>query len=136
VDTISSGKGPGECELAAKLFFADFTRECRLQEIETGILDVQPGNRAGTYKSVLLALEGVLDHNAIGNLNGTVLWVCKSPFRPHVKRKNWFIDGETFTEPELCRFNAANMIRSAEAKGREEGGEEGRLTMAKNLFME
>jgi peptide chain release factor len=78
---ISSEKGPEECELAVRLFLADFTRECRAKGIETIILDAQPGNRAGTYKSVLLSLEGDLDQNEIGNLDGTVLWICKSPFR-------------------------------------------------------
>jgi peptide chain release factor len=119
---ISSGKGPGECELAVRLFFADFSRECRLQGIETAILDVQPGNRAGTYKSVLLSLEGECGQNGIGNLNGTVLWICESPFRPHVKRKNWFIDVETFTEPELCRFNAAK-VKLETMRGSGPGGQ-------------
>ena len=28
----------------------------------------------------------------LSELDGSVQWVCESPFRPHHKRKNWFVD--------------------------------------------
>ncbi len=28
----------------------------------------------------------------LSGLEGTVLWICKSPFRPNHKRKNWYVD--------------------------------------------
>ena len=28
----------------------------------------------------------------MSSLEGTVLWICKSPFRPNHKRKNWYVD--------------------------------------------
>ena len=28
----------------------------------------------------------------LSSLEGTVLWICKSPFRPNHKRKNWYVD--------------------------------------------
>lgn len=28
----------------------------------------------------------------LSELDGSIQWICQSPFRPHHKRKNWFID--------------------------------------------
>jgi peptide chain release factor len=30
--------------------------------------------------------------NNLSFLEGTVQWICQSPFRPHHKRKNWYVD--------------------------------------------
>ena len=41
----------------------------------------------GDYTSVLFETS----HNLMP-LTGTVQWTCESPYRPHHKRKNWFVD--------------------------------------------
>lgn len=44
------------------------------------------------------------------NLEGSILWICKSPFRPNHKRKNWYVDVSILeeipriTEEKLVRF--------------------------------
>ena len=45
------------------------------------------GRNAGGYSSILFETE-----EDVRELEGSVLWVCKSPFRPEHKRKNWYID--------------------------------------------
>ena len=36
-------------------------------------------------------------------MKGTIQWICQSPFRPHHKRKNWFVDVSIISESEnLC----------------------------------
>jgi len=80
---ISSGQGPDECELAvAKLFDA-----LRKEYPDIELIEKSPARREGCYKSIrfsggseLLALEG------------SVQWICQSPFRPNHGRKNWFVD--------------------------------------------
>jgi len=100
---ISSGKGPDECELAVSLFFKAFEKECKLSGIDVNVLNAVPGNIAGNYKSILLSLEG----QSIEQLaSGTVQWICKSPYRPNHKRKNWFINLEVFEEPEKLEFSS------------------------------
>lgn len=44
------------------------------------------------------------------SLEGSVLWICKSPYRPEHKRKNWYVDVSILetvprvTEEKLVRF--------------------------------
>lgn len=99
---LSSGQGPLECELAVgKLLRA---LEAEYPGLE--VLERTPGGRAGCYKSVLLRTDRDLSH-----LEGTVKWVCQSPFRPKHRRKNWFVDvslwdraGKPDCDPGLVRF--------------------------------
>ena len=99
---ISSGKGPDECELAVSLFFKTFENECKLSGIDVKVLDAVPGNIAGNYKSILLSVTGQSKDKL---QSGTIQWICKSPYRPNHKRKNWFINLEVFEEPEMLFFS-------------------------------
>ena len=101
---ISSGKGPVECELAVSLFLKAFENECNKNQIKTKSIDAVPGEISGNYKSVLLSLD-CSEHQVIDNIkSGTVLWICKSPYRPNHKRKNWFINVEVFQIPDKLSF--------------------------------
>ena len=79
---ISSGQGPEECELAVSKF-----ADALCVEFGAVIKHTTPGIRGGCYRSVIIESEIEL-----GFLEGSVKWICRSPFRPHHKRKNWFID--------------------------------------------
>lgn len=99
---LSSGQGPLECELAV----GKLLRALSAEHPGLEVLEKVPGGRTDCYKSVLLRTDEDLSH-----LEGTVKWVCKSPYRPRHKRKNWFVDvslwGEapqTTYDPELVRF--------------------------------
>ena len=73
---ISAGQGPSECQLAvAKLFEA-------LQK-EYGDLEML---------SATDGCERLRTEHDLSGLEGTVLWICKSPFRKNHKRKNWYVD--------------------------------------------
>lgn len=79
---ISSGQGPAECELGvAKLL--DYLKT----HYDVSLLDTSPGYYAGTFRSVRLYTE-----EDLSEYTGSVQWVCRSPYRPSHKRKNWFID--------------------------------------------
>ena len=80
---ISSGQGPVECELAV----AKFAQALCDEFDNTSIKLVSQGARDGCYRSVVIESEHDLTF-----LEGTVKWICQSPFRPSHKRKNWFID--------------------------------------------
>lgn len=99
---LSSGQGPLECELAVGKLLRALSAEYPGLEV----LEKVPGGRADCYKSVLLRADEDLSH-----LEGTVKWVCQSPYRPGHKRKNWFVDVslwgqalQTAYDPELVRF--------------------------------
>ena len=80
---ISAGQGPSECQLAvAKLFEA--------LKKEYGDLEVI-SNTKGYEKGCFDSIRFRTEHDLSG-LEGTILWVCKSPFRKNHKRKNWYVD--------------------------------------------
>lgn len=80
---ISSGQGPAECELAVGLLFKQLQRE----RTDIRLIQSVRGRNAGGYSSILFETE-----EDVRELEGSVLWVCKSPFRLEHKRKNWYID--------------------------------------------
>ena len=42
--------------------------------------------------------------NNLSSLEGTVQWICQSPFRPEHKRKNWFVDVSIIPEmDDICK---------------------------------
>ncbi len=97
---ISAGQGPEECQLAvAKLYHA-------LKE-EFGDLEVlsqTEGRRRGCLDSVRFRTARDLSF-----LEGTVLWICKSPFRRNHRRKNWYVDVSVI--PEQKEISTENEYR-------------------------
>ena len=91
---ISSGRGPAECELAVGLFAQSLAKEFKgmriLEKHRSGTWEKIPHSKLKEkcFNSVLVEidLEETLD------FCGSILWICKSPFRPKHGRKNWFID--------------------------------------------
>lgn len=80
---ISSGHGPAECRRGVWLL-----ARALLQEFPELVLrEEHKGRKPRTASSVTLAGTGDYEQ-----LSGTVEWVAKSPFRPHHKRRNWFLN--------------------------------------------
>ena len=80
---ISSGQGPAECELAAELFYRQLQKEIG----DIRMVQCVRGSKAKGFSSVIFETE-----DDMSSLEGSILWVCKSPYRPKHKRKNWYID--------------------------------------------
>ena len=80
---ISAGMGPVECQRAVFGICKALMREFRSLEI----LSYVEGERKETFYSVMLSSDEDLSY-----LEGTMLWICKSRYRPEHKRKNWFVD--------------------------------------------
>lgn len=98
---ISAGQGPSECQLAVAKLFEALRRE--YGDIEE--ISKTKGYEKGCYDSIRFRTE-----QDIGCLEGTVLWICRSPFRPGHKRKNWYVDVSIIPEKseiasgEECRI--------------------------------
>lgn len=88
---ISSGQGPAECELAVGKLYQVLRKEF----LDIQIVEAHKAKKEGCYKSILFHTE-----KDISGLEGSIQWVCKSPFRPSHKRKNWFIDVSLIPETE------------------------------------
>lgn len=80
---ISSGQGPAECELAAELFYRQLQKEIG----DIRMVQCVRGSKAKGFSSVIFETE-----EDMSSLEGSILWVCKSLYRPKHKRKNWYID--------------------------------------------
>ena len=89
---ISSGQGPVECEYAVGLLFQALQKE--YPDIE--MLYQHPGHEKNCYRSILFSTA-----QDMSELDGSVQWICQSPFRPNHKRKNWFVDVSVIPEMEL-----------------------------------
>lgn len=92
---ISSGQGPAECELAVVKLYNSLKTERK--DIE--LIQKHDAKTSGCCTSIMFST----DEN-LSNLEGTVQWICESPFRPHYKRKNWFVDVSIIPEaPHICK---------------------------------
>ena len=92
---LSSGQGPAECELAVSKLFDALKKE--FEDIE--LLSKHESKTSGCCSSILLYTECDLSF-----LEGTIQWICPSPFRPNHKRKNWFVDVSIIPEVEnICK---------------------------------
>lgn len=80
---LSSGQGPEECELAV----GKLLRALQTEIPDIRILETSLGKRADCYRSVRISSDTDLSF-----LEGSVKWICESPYRPKHKRKNWFVD--------------------------------------------
>ena len=94
---ISSGQGPAECELAVVKLFNSLKSEYK--DIE--LIQKHDAKTPGCYTSIMFSTD-----EDLSALEGTIQWICESPFRPHHKRKNWFVDVSIIPEQEIiCQDN-------------------------------
>ena len=91
---ISSGQGPSECELAvSKLYDA-----LKSEYPDIQLLSSHEGREKGCFSSIMFSTDQDLQE-----LEGSIQWICQSPYRPHHKRKNWFVDVSIIPELEnIC----------------------------------
>lgn len=88
---ISSGQGPAECELAVSKLYEALKKE--YSDIE--LISVHKSRISGGSTSIQFSTE-----RDLSELEGSVQWICRSPFRPNHKRKNWFVDVSIIPETE------------------------------------
>ena len=94
---LSSGQGPTECELAVVKLYETLKREH--SDIE--LIQQHESKTPGCCSSIMFSIE-----DDLSDLEGTIQWVCESPFRPHHKRKNWYVDVSIIPEvPSICKDN-------------------------------
>ena len=99
---ISSGNGPEECELAVRKFLDSIKKEFKNLEI----VETSKGKYKDTYKYVVVESTDDLSF-----MEGSIKWICESPYRKNHKRKNWFIDvsvisgiQEYYLDEDLIKF--------------------------------
>ena len=90
-------RGPAECELAVVKLFNSLKSEYK--DIE--LIQKHDAKTPGFCTSIMFSTD-----EDLSALEGTIQWICESPFRPHHKRKNWFVDVSIIPEQEIiCQDN-------------------------------
>lgn len=94
---VTSGRGPKECNLAVRLVVDRMSSEADkngviLTEMKAELLE-------GLPCSIIVRLTGCDVGLFVKRWRGTICWVCKSPFRPLHKRKNWFVEVKSCYPP-------------------------------------
>lgn len=104
---LSSGQGPAECELAVTKLYESLSKE--YDDIE--LIDSHKSKMTGCCTSILLHTD-----NDLSKLEGTVLWICQSPYRPHHKRKNWYVDVSIIAEIDNENIGNGNICNEQDIK--------------------
>ncbi len=113
---ISSALGPAECALAVAHASAVLEAQARQQQVKIDLLETRAGPAPGTFESMVFALEGPNASSLADSWEGTVQWICISPYRPRHRRKNWFIGVTQFAvAPDL--ESSAVRIETLRASG-------------------
>ena len=97
---ISAGQGPAECELGVAKMLA-----CLQSNHDISVIDFTPGHYEGTFRSVRIYSE-----NNLNGYLGSVQWICRSPYRPEHKRKNWFIDFRACVAEKVEMFDLKQVV--------------------------
>ena len=110
---LSSGQGPEECELAV----GKLLRTLKAEFPDIRVLEASPGKRADCYRSVRFSSDADLSF-----LEGSVKWICESPYRPKHKRKNWFVDVSLCARYSPREFDK-NLVRFETFRSGGKGGQ-------------
>ena len=96
---LSAAQGPAECCLAVAKAWHCLQQEALALTVRVTEVEAVPGPQPGTYASLLLHLEGDAADTLAARWCGSLLWVCRSPYRPQHGRKNWFFSGVPVAAP-------------------------------------
>ena len=97
---ISSGQGPAECELGVAKLLAYLQNH-----YDVSVIDFSLGYYKGTFRSVRVYSE-----TDLSDYVGSIQWVCRSPYRPEHKRKNWFIDFSACVVAKVEKFDPEQVV--------------------------
>lgn len=106
---ITAGQGPDECCLVVARLAEAVLKETAESGNRANVIDAAAGNRDGTFKSVLIAVEGQGLSLFIRRWQGSVQWIGKSIYRPEHKRKNWFVGIAFYRLPETPTIRSEDL---------------------------
>ncbi|MEV0823677.1 peptide chain release factor H [Nonomuraea rubra] len=88
---LSAGRGPQECAWALAELLRRLEREAGREKLETHRVETVPGDRPGTFRSVLVRIAGDGAEAFAASWTGTLCWQAPSPYRAGIGRKNWYV---------------------------------------------
>ncbi|MBQ0901562.1 peptide chain release factor H [Micromonospora sp. U21] len=88
---LSAGRGPQECAWALAHLLRRLEGEATRQGLTVRRVRAVPGDRPGTYRSVLIQISGAAAEAFSSSWTGTLCWQAPSPYRASAGRKNWYV---------------------------------------------
>ncbi len=88
---LSAGRGPQECAWALTRLLSRLEADAAGHDVTVHRAESVPGERRGTYRSVLLRIAGAGAEAFAASWTGTLCWQEPSPYRPSCGRKNWYV---------------------------------------------
>jgi len=120
---ISAGNGPEECAHAVALTLKAIQQETLKKGINSNIVETKPSLVKDNFRSVIVSLEGENIESFINTWLGVVQWIWDSTYRPHHKRKNWFVSVNRYTEPIKNKMFSTTDVRFETARASGPGGQ-------------
>ncbi|MCT6883821.1 MAG: peptide chain release factor H [Snodgrassella alvi] len=111
---LSAAYGPAECCLAVVKALARLQYEAKQKQVEVQVLEQEPAKHG--LHSVLVSLEGTQVSALADMWQGTIQWICTSPYRPQHKRKNWFIGASCFN-PVVQQYSDEIVFETMRSSG-------------------
>jgi peptide chain release factor len=93
------------------------------QGIKISVIESESSNEKGNIRSALLALEGKGAKAFAGSWTGIIQWIWHSAYRPHHKRKNWYVQVRPYLEPEQGELFSLGDVRFETARAGGPGGQ-------------
>ena len=106
---FTSGRGPAECGRAVYGITRRIITEALAFSLSVEVIEEVSGEEPETLYSLLLEITGLGADTLVERIQGTMLWIGKSPFRPYHKRKNWFIGVNIVEPPETAAVNPGDI---------------------------
>ncbi|MEU8301593.1 peptide chain release factor H [Micromonospora sp. NPDC048909] len=88
---LSAGRGPQECAWALAQLLRRLEADATRHDLRTHRVETVPGDRPGTYRSVLVRISGDDAERFATSWTGTLCWQAASPYRAATGRKNWYV---------------------------------------------
>ncbi len=115
---LSAGRCPAECEWVVGRLASCVIAALPARGLDVEEIDRVPGQHPGDARSVLLRVSGAEVDSQVADWLGTIQWIGASPYRPHHKRKNWFVSVAAFAEPRVETWNERELrIETLRASG-------------------
>ncbi|MFI6780176.1 peptide chain release factor H [Micromonospora sp. NPDC050276] len=91
---LSAGRGPRECAWALGQLLHRLLRDGTRRGLTIERVESVPGDRRGTYRSVLVRISGADAEAFATSWTGTLCWQAPSPYRSGTGRKNWYVTAQ------------------------------------------
>jgi peptide chain release factor len=87
------------------------------------IAETEPSRVKGNFRSALLVIEGTEAPAFVSSWTGVVQWIWRSTYRPHHKRKNWYVSVKPHEQAVAGTVFAVEDVRYETARSGGPGGQ-------------